>query len=110
MANMTLQISERDRWLIWAVATAVQPKTFDEVRKLNRVWDAFGVEQFGASLVGKTAEQLGTDPSEVKCDEAALNFLLSQFEPTLAKLTPQAPVKIIASGLLELHERLSAEK
>jgi len=42
-----------------------------------------------------------------KCEETAVNFLLTQFEPTLAKLNPQAPVKLISSALLELHERLS---
>jgi hypothetical protein len=107
MADRTVSVSERDRWAIWVVATAIQPKSFDETRKLNRIWDAFEVETFAAAIVGRTVEQLSTDPVEVKCEEAAFNFLLSQFEPTLGKLAPQAPAKVIASALLELHERLS---
>jgi hypothetical protein len=107
MADRTVSISARDKWAIWVVATAIQPKSFDETRKLNRIWDAFSIEAFTATLAGKTVEQLGADAVEVKCEEAAFNFLLSQFEPTLAKLVPQAPVKVIASALLELHGRLS---
>ena len=107
MADRTISVSEHDRWIVWLVATAIQPKTFDETRKLNRIWDAFGVEGFAATIAGKAPDQLGTEPEDVKCEETAVNFLLTQFEPTLAKLNPQAPVKLISSALLELHERLS---
>ena len=107
MADRTLQISERDRWAIFTVASAIKPNTFVEVRQLNRIWDAFGIEGIEKTFQGKAIADLGTEPSEVKCEEAAFNYLLTQFEPTLAKLNPQAPVKLIASELLALHERLS---
>jgi hypothetical protein len=107
MADRTVSVSEHDKWIIWLVATSIQPKTFDETRKLNRIWDAFGVEGFAKGIEGKRADQLGTEPADVKCEETAVNYLLSQFEPTLAKLNPQVPIKIISSALLELHERLS---
>jgi hypothetical protein len=107
MADRTVSISERDKWAIWIVATAIKPTTFDETRKLNRLWDAFGIEEFSAAIQGKTLEQLSAEVVEVKCEEQAFNYLLSQFEPTLGKLAPQAPAKVISSALLELHERLS---
>jgi len=107
MINRTLQISERDRWVISIVAAVIKPNTFEEVRKLNRIWDAFGIEGLATALAGKSVDDLGTEPVEVMCEETAFNYLLIQFEPTLAKLNPQAPLKVIASELLALHERLS---
>ena len=112
MAERTMQISERDRWTIWIVAMTMKPNSFDEVRKLNRIWDAFDIEAFVKMLDTKkpTPEQLKTEPVEVKCEEAAYNYLLSQFEPTLAKLNPQGPVKLLSSDLLALHERLTKDE
>ena len=107
MSNRTMSISEFDNWIIWIVALAIQPKTFDETRKLNRIWDACGVDGFLDTIKGKSPEQLGREPRDIICEETAFNFLLSQFEPTLGKLSPQGPVKLISSALLELHERLS---
>lgn len=107
MADRTVSISERDRWVINIVANTIKPTSFDETRKLNRIWDAFDVEGFAKQAEGRKIEELATEPVEVKCEEAAYNYLLTQFEPALGKLNPQAPVKMIASELLALHERLS---
>lgn len=109
MAERTVSISERDRWIINIVAQSIRPANFDQTRKLNRIWDMFGVEEWMQKAEGRTVEELSREPIEVRCEESAFNYFVSEMEPTLGRLNPQAPAKMIASELLALHDRLTKD-
>ena len=109
MSDRTVRVSERDLWVIGAVAGASHPATFVDVRKLNRIYDAFDLEGIAKKLSDekKPIGELGTEEKDVRCEEEAFNYLLANIEPTLAKLVDGPALRVMSKALLELHEKLS---